>query len=255
MSRAPLYLPTDARLGVVGRTGTGKSVMARYHFTRATGRKVVVDPADDDSTEARSEHYNAKLFPAREDEEWITTHSPEPKFTKEQKCFRVVPEKPRDPKFYDALYQHLFEVGHLTVWTDEMNLVAPTHRIPDGVMQLQWQGRKRHIAHIACSPSPYGVDPDIWRAVGYWAVYDLSWKPDRDRVAQNCQLRIQDLERYLSKFSDDVPGGSNHGFLWWKVAEKKGVNYPAGLPSLEHMEKLRAERSGQSHEPQPAHSP
>lgn len=215
--RYEMRLPTNGRLAVVGGTGSGKSLFARGMFINSSGRRVVIDPADDEMTEAEWPE-----FPTPKGEHWPTTSDVTLDF-KHSLTWRCVPSVPGDLEYYDRLYQFLFDTKNVTIWCDEMDDVAPTYQWPNGVRRVIKQGRKRKIAHIACSPSPVGVNPGVWKQSALWAVFQLWWKPDRDRVASSAGIPVREFEQNMNKLHE-------HGFIWWNVKDHSGFTLADGIP-------------------------
>lgn len=188
-----LHLPVGSRLACVGRTGTGKSVLARALFVACGGRRVVHDPYDD---------------PDLTGGDWPTTASPRPDFSSSA-TWRVVPTDPDDLDFAGALYGWLFDHPPVTIWADEAMTISHSNELPLGVRRVLFQGRKRKITHIACSQRPAGVNPGVWAQSEIWAIFDLPWGPDRDKVAASAGMRRPDFEEYAALLGE-------HGFMWWE---------------------------------------
>jgi hypothetical protein len=200
-----LRFPTDARLACVGRTGTGKSYLARRFFVNHNGRRVVIDPYDSDLTMG----------------DWPTTREPRVDFGK-SKTWRVVPVDPEDLDLYDELYQSLFVERHVLIWNDEIGAAAPSHGMPLGVRQVLYQGRKRHLSHISCSPRPRNVNPGVWAQSEYWGIFKLPFKPDRELVGASAGLPSRQFETYIAQLGP-------HGFIWWESPKDKILVIRDGL--------------------------
>lgn len=202
-----LTLPKGKRLACVGRTGTGKSLLARELFIASAGRRrVVIDPNDDASTEGA---YGDKT---PEDERWPTTHATKLDW-RQSATWRVVPPRdkgPRDQQWYSDLYEHLFDTRDVLVWIDEAARPTTSHQIPLGMDIVIGQGRKRNITHIACSPRPVDVHPSIWSQSEYFAIFKLPSKLDRKTIAGHAGI---DLDRFEQMQRSLGP----HGFIWWET--------------------------------------
>lgn len=211
-----LEVPRDSRLACVGFTGTGKSYFARAMFNARRGRRVVVDPFDDPDITVGP---RGKATP--ELERWPTTREPTVDFGRSG-TWRAVPSDPEDLDWFDALYKHLFEIGNVMIWNDEIGAAAPSRQFPLGVRQVLYQGRKRNISHIACSPSPVNVNPGVWRQADRWAIFQLPYAPDRETVAAHAALSRKQFDEWHTQLGE-------HGFIWWEPRSRKLVVLQDGL--------------------------
>ena len=202
-----LTLPKGQRLACVGKTGTGKSLLARELFIASAGRRrVVIDPNDDASTEGASGDKTP------EDERWPTTSDTKLDW-RQSSTWRVVPPRDkgtRDQAWYSQLYEHLFDVRDVLIWIDEAARPTTSHQIPIGMDLVISQGRKRSITHIACSPRPVDAHPSLWSQSEYFAIFRLPNRLDRKTIAGHAGIPLEDFEamqRTLGK----------HGFIWWET--------------------------------------
>lgn len=215
---ASIGLPKGKRLAIVGHTGTGKSRLAHALFVQSRGRRrVVIDPFDDPDTTIGD---RCKATP-REDR-WPTTNSPRLDWRKSS-TWRAVPTDPQDIDWYDELYRtSIFDVGDVLVWNDEMGAATQSHQMPLGIRQTLYQGRKRGISHIACSPRPVEVHPGVWSQAEFWGIFRMTNYDDRDRVAKHSGLRPAQFEQLHAELGP-------HGFIWWDSVHERRLLIASGL--------------------------
>jgi hypothetical protein len=206
-----LHVAAGQRLACVGRTDSGKSVLARAVFKSESGRKVVVDPFDSELTEGVGE----------QDTVSETTQIDWARFD----TWRVVPSREHlgDWDWYSHLYEFLFDSAPILIWTDEASRVTTSQRIPMGVDLVQSQGRKRKVTHIICATRPARVHGSLWSQSDHWAVFRLRWQADKDAVAAA-------MGQSANEFQADQDRLSHHGFIWYDTKGDRKIIVPNGLP-------------------------
>lgn len=180
------------RLLVVGRTGTGKSHLARALFLSSTAPRLVIDPADSDLTQVPGA---------------VLTRDPR-RWPADAATVRYVPRDPFDLDAYDAIYRVAFARWPRWVWLDEAGIAAPAQGAPRALRLVIVQGRKRQIGHLACHTRPREIDRNLIAQAAHLVIFPLSNVDDRQLIAGQIGIARPDLDRALAALPE-------FGFLWW----------------------------------------
>jgi hypothetical protein len=180
---------------VTGRSGSGKSLLARAIFLSAAAPRLIIDPADSDLTDVDG----AVTFrdPKRPPADAATA--------------RFVPSDPGDRDAYDAVYRWAFERFPRYTWLDEAGIAAPAQGGPRWLNTYIVQGRKRALGHVACHPRPREVNRNLIAQAAHVFVFDLPNPDDRRHLADLMGLPVAELDADLAALPE-------FGFLWWDGA-------------------------------------
>ena len=170
---------------LTGKTRSGKSHAAKRLFLSARAPRLVVDPADSSLTEVPGAVTFSDPLRATNPagENWRTAATA-----------RFVPRDPYDLDVYDAVYRWCFEHFPRYVWLDEAGIAAPAKGVPVGIGQVQNQGAKRQIGHIACHTRPREVFKGLLAQADHLLVFQLPNVADRQYVADCAGVDRQAFE-------------------------------------------------------------
>ena len=179
------------RLLITGRTGSGKSHLARRIFEASPTPRLLIDPKDGESTA------------------YAVTFS-DPNRLPESPVARFVPQDPTDLDIYDRLYGVVFDAGPRTVWLDEARYAAPANGIPRNVGRVVTQGRSKGIGHIACTQRPVWFAPELLSESEHVITFATSHPRDLDTIAGVLSISPRELGGLLAELSE-------YGFSWYDV--------------------------------------
>lgn len=227
MAPAPAIRP-DARLCMVGGTGTGKSTLARWLFATQFGRRsghrwrVLVDAQD-----------VYELVPER----GVWQGHGEPDWRAE--VIRWVPRNPAEPEEYEELYGWLNQRPGVLTWNDEATLSSPQGARVPNQRTYQVAGRKFGRAHIVCSQFPVNIDRTYVDQAEHLFVFQLRRPSDTDHIGKAVGLRGDDLRARLAALPPAGDGRPSHHFLWWSTArEGLATREPLTSEQLAQAERL-----------------
>lgn len=188
------------RVLVVGKTGSGKSVLTRMLAAQSTGARLVI-------VDVKRE-IDAGVEPV-DDVDAIDWTAP------------VVLFRPptMSREVYAELYAALLAAGGPTVvWLDEARGVTTSNYAPDGLLLVQMQGRRLGIGHLVCCQRPYNVAVELRTEAEHFFIFGPLSKRDADALADEIgridkrALTGEQLARMLDEL--DAEHG-RHAFLWY----------------------------------------
>ena len=184
---------TSERLVVFGKTGSGKSVLARAVFESIPPPRMVIDPKDDIGATGGS---------------YAVTFR-DPTRIPAEPVVRFVPRDPFDRDTYDRLYQSVWvDPVRRFVWLDEGEIVAPSGKgMPPAMARHIVQGRAKGLGHLTLNQRPVGLDPKIVANAEHVVCFSLGYDPDIETMAAAASSPAADMRRWLASLD-------RYGFAW-----------------------------------------
>lgn len=187
------------RVFICGRTGSGKSVVARQLAATYPDRVLVIDPADSEGT----------VLPGAE--LVYGGGTPELEAVAEARVIRWVPADPSDMDRYDEVYRWAFHHRYPgLVWLDEAGIAMPASGSPKAATTYLVQGRKRVAGHLACHTRPREVSRNLIAQAQHLLVFDLPNPDDVAHVADQAGVSKAELQEILRSLPE-------HGFVHFDV--------------------------------------
>lgn len=178
------------RAAIVGRTGSGKSVMLRHLLTRYS-RAVLVDPKGRASMPGWPVVYGSAEFRKR----WPA----EPRIV-------VRPGAGEERRAWlDAVCWHVYRHGETALGIDEVVGVVDASRRSPGFDACQTQGRELGITMLTCTQRPRGVPPTILSEADHLFIFALNREDDRKAIAETCGPY-------------PTPSSGTYRFVYWSPA-------------------------------------
>lgn len=180
---------TSDRMVIVGRTGTGKSTLARALLESFPPPRLVIDPKAAETTAYA-----------------VTFH--DPGRIPDAPAARFIPRDPDDLDAYDRLYRAIFVAGPRAVWLDEAPIAAPSNAAPRGLLTVIRQGRGRGIGHIATGQRPVHIARELITESEHVIAFPTQHPADLDTLAGVMAYNPRQLRADLASLP-------TFGFAWY----------------------------------------
>lgn len=181
------------RIAVIGRTGLGKTVLARKLLEAMPPPRLLIDPK------------------AQETTAYAVTFS-DPNKLPDAPVARFVPRDPDDLTIYDRLYGRVFAAGPRVVLLDEAPVAAPANGAPANLKRVLRQGRSRHIGHIATMQRPVEVNRSLLTEAEHIFLFPLHHPADLSTVAGVMAMNPAELRATLDRCAP-------FGFCWYSARD------------------------------------
>lgn len=159
------------RAAIVGRTGSGKSVLLR-HLLAGYSRAVLVDPKGRAVMDGWPVVYGSADF--------VRRFPLEPRLV-------VRPGAGEDRlAWLDRVCWHVYRHGETALGVDEVIGVVSSSRRSSGFDACMTQGRELGVTGLVCTQRPRGVPPTILSEADHLFVFALNRDDDRKAVAETC---------------------------------------------------------------------
>lgn len=192
---------------LTGFSNCGKSTLGVWLLARCPPLRVIIDPTGSSVTDVAGVYSSADPSGRTWPEEAAT--------------IRFVPGEPFNLDVYNTLYRAL-RLGLLegrwpavTVLCDEAETVMPANRCPPEAANFVYAGRKWGTGHITCATRPYNVAVATKSNLTNAGLFPLPEKRDREAVAANIGIPVNQLEELWSQLPTD-----SKSFLWWTQADR-----------------------------------
>ncbi len=191
---------------IVGRKGSGKSVLAQRFWDSYPYDRLCVDPTGDvDPHDPKAEQITAPV-PAR----W-------PKMPgSEQRSTLVFKADPGTDTYIDDMDRAAglaFVHGNCLLWVDEVGELTNANKTPPFMRRVLHQSRHRRLSTLFCGPRPIDINPLVISQADFLGVFHLPNPADRKRIADNIGLELDEVEEAHSMLVE-------HGYLWWDTRER-----------------------------------
>jgi hypothetical protein len=199
---------------IVGRKGSGKSVLAQLFWDSYPFDRLVVDPTGDVDTR---------------DPNTIALHTPLPHrwpapnpLKDERQTLRFVPDMGAATYVQDMDHAVGLAFNHggehkrgphrrALLWVDEVGELTDANRTPPAMRRVLHQSRHRGLSTLFCGPRPIDINKLVITQADYIGVFPLPDFDDRRRLAKVMGYDLEDFEAAHRDLLDRGP----HWYLWY----------------------------------------
>ena len=199
-----LCLRPDERGAIIGRTGTGKSFLAR-HLLPTRGALAIIDP---------KRGFDVPKVPVFENAKEIIRRKP-PRF-----IYRPNAEHMTDIAAYDAVYKYCYERGEITVYTDDVVGIMERQRFPHYLQVCYQMGRAKNVAMLSAFQRPSWLPGFMMSEANRLYVFPLSYPADKKKVSEMVPGYAPDSIRPTSDIKDRL-----HSFWFYSDRETERAVY------------------------------
>lgn len=205
----PVSVPVDPRkanhIGIIGRKGSGKSVLAQRFWDSYPYDRLVIDPTGDvDPHDPKARPLTVPLptsWPGNLNGERTTLR------------FRADPGSDTYLEDLDQAVQLAFTHGRCLLWVDEIGELTTANHTPPAMRRVLHQSRHRDLSLLFCGPRPVDIDKLVLTQADYLAMFEMPSPTDRQRLADTIGFDAAEFEEAHRLL---VP----HGYLWWDTRQR-----------------------------------
>lgn len=192
---------SDQRVLITGKTGTGKTTLAKY-LTQRLSRLIVID------TKGSLSDWNLEPY----------SDSTVKRLNNGEPCrIRVrAPMRGADNEFWDEVFFLALFAGSVTVYIDELFIVTPPNRKPpEGLGALYTQGREFEVGCWASTQRPAWIPLYTISECEHYFMFYLALDEDKNRMSafmgKEVLQEIQDPYGYYYAAAKDRHAVYSHG--------------------------------------------
>lgn len=167
-------------VALVGRTGSGKTTLARTIIPLRTYAVVAATKIEDDSLYKPLERVGFKLQDRFDPEE---TRDPHVIFRPPLRSLDEVDKRVQQRAFYELL-QGVFETGRWEIYLDEVRYLTEELRLETPLNTLWLQGRSLGVTIVAATQRPVSVPLNMFEQATHLFAFRLGRLDDRKRIAE-----------------------------------------------------------------------
>lgn len=190
---------------ILGRKGTGKSVLAKRFWDTYPFDRLVIDPTGDVDA-GEDAHKLTEPLPSR----WPITVTDE----RTTLDYKADPSSPMYEDELDRAAGLAFHHGKSLLWIDEVGELTRANKTRPHFRRVLHQSRHRRLSLLLCGPRPIDVNPLVLSQADYLALFELPNPRDRERVADAIGVELRTLEDHLAALDE-------HGYVWWSTGERQ----------------------------------
>jgi hypothetical protein len=185
-----IKLTRGERGGLVGQTGTGKTLLAECNLLPRRGRLAAIDPK-------RELNFDAPIF---EDVGEIIRRRPE------RYIYRPSPGNIRNYAAYERLYRNIFERGDCFLYTDEIVVTLRGMEPPEAFLDIYALGRSRGITCLTATQRPARIPlfllSECRRIYAFRVVLPADKKRMREIIPGYTGQRppLEEIERFRARY-------------------------------------------------------
>jgi hypothetical protein len=199
-------------IAIVGRKGTGKSVLAKRFWSTYPFDRLVIDPTGDVDPGPPSSREDP---PAEELAAPLPTRWPKRLDDKRQTLrFAADPGSASYEEDLDRAAGLAFTHGNCLLWVDEVGELTQANKTGPAMRRILQQGRHRNLSVLFCGPRPINLNPLVISQADYLAVFHTPNPADRKRLADMMGLELEELEAAHAELVE-------HGYLWWDAVRRE----------------------------------
>jgi len=178
-----ISLRVDERWAYVGKTGSGKSYLARYNLKKIAAKGwpiVIVDSPDHFWLKEKDTKDFARRGPGTIDIPYLTDGRLLDK--------QVQIYQPESPGYADddllSLLEHIYDKRNMLVYFDELYGIVDANHQPDIFLRLWAQGRKINVGAWCATQRPARIPEIVLSQAENMAIFRMTNINDRKRMAE-----------------------------------------------------------------------
>lgn len=196
-------IPTNQHVFIAGRTGTGKSFLAKKYLS---GYKNVV------ALDTKGFLPQDWTEPGPEDLTVITKLGDIDK-VKTSKIIYQPDLGEMNEDYYNAFFQWIYLRKNTIVWIDEVMSICPTpYKIPFYYQGILTRGRQRNVAAWSLTQRPSGIPQIIMSESSHFFIFDLNLPQDREKI-----VKVTGIEDFWEVPSKAGPAYNAYNFWYYNV--------------------------------------